>query len=134
MEGGKARVQCRQPAMAPARQFSEPGIRNLRASLQMTMRDTEKIQRIAPPYVSRVGGYLTQRLPRRYRAGVDGSFHMHAQQRSLCEDARGESVSPVQCGKPMMDAVVVDMRIQAKRHEYIPIEQPRQASSSSASI
>lgn len=38
MEGGKAGIQSGQPAFATAGQFSQPGIRDLRAALQVAVR------------------------------------------------------------------------------------------------
>ena len=134
MKGGNARIQSRQSATPPPGQFSEPRVTDLGASLQVTMRDLEKIQCIAPPYMFRVGGYLLQRPPCPGGARVHGRSHMHTQQCSLCEDARRETIPAVKRSKPMMNPIVVHVRIDTQRHEYVPIQQPGQASSSSASI
>ena len=134
MESGKARIQCCQPAAPPARKFGKPRIGDLRAPLQMAVRDVEKIQRIAPPYMFWMGSDLSQRLPCRCRARVNSGSHMQTQQCSLREDARGETVPTLQRTKPIMDAVVMHVRIQPERNEHIPVQQPRQVSSFSASI
>src|SRR5437762_8366426 len=80
-----------------------------------------------------MSGRLPQRLPRTRRASIDGCFHMHAQEGSLRQNTRGKMVT-LECGKPAMYAIMMDMRVNNESYQNVSVKQPRHCSSSSASI
>src|SRR5437867_10373829 len=80
-----------------------------------------------------MSSHLPQRLPRTSRARVDGCFHVHTQQGSLRQNTRGKMVA-FECGKPAMDAVMMDMRVDNEGYQNVGVKQPGHCLSSPASI
>src|SRR5262245_159294 len=79
-----------------------------------------------------MSGQFPKSLPSGSGTTVFCGFHVKTQKSALRQDTSRKPIAP-EPRKPTVNAVMVNMGVDPKRHQHVSIEQPRHASSSSAS-